>query len=119
MHRHRSPLIVALVILAPTAAARPSLGAGAEVDARVDALLGRLKLEEKLGQLQQLACDARSGRLLDGQDDLIREGRVGSLYEVRGARNVNEVQRIAVEESHAKVPILIGFDVIHGYRTIF
>jgi beta-glucosidase len=78
-----------------------------------------MSLEEKLGQLQQFGADAKTGRLLDGQEDLIRRGRVGSLYDIRGARNVNEAQRIAVDESPAKIPLLIGFDAIHGFRTVF
>jgi beta-glucosidase len=90
-----------------------------EQETRISALLGRMTLAEKLGQLQQLGGDAKTGHLLDGQRDLIRQGRIGSLYEVRGARNVNELQRIAVEESPSKVPILFGFDAIHGYRTVF
>ena len=97
----------------------PSRRHGPIVEAQVDALLGRMTLEEKLGQLQQLGGDPKTGRLLDGQRDLIRRGRIGSLLNVRGARNANEVQRIAVEESPSKIPILFGFDVIHGYRTIF
>ncbi len=89
------------------------------VDARIDEVVGRLSLEEKLGQLEQLGGDPKTGRVLGGQADLIRGGRIGSLLNVRGAENVNEVQRIALTQSHARIPILFGFDVIHGYRTIF
>lgn len=89
------------------------------VDARIDEVVGRLSLEEKLGQLEQLGGDPKTGRMLGGQADLIRGGRIGSLLNVRGAENVNEVQRIALTQSHARIPILFGFDVIHGYRTIF
>ena len=110
------PVLALIIPALPAAAQSPPR---ADVEARVDALLGRLTLEEKLGQLQQLGGDPKSGRLLDGQRDLIRRGRIGSFLNVRGARNANEVQRIAVEESSSKIPILFGFDVIHGYRTVF
>ncbi len=92
---------------------------GAEEDRRIDAMVARLSLEEKLGQLQQLGGDANSGRPREGQLDLVRHGRIGSFLQVRGAKNTNEVQRIAIEESASRIPILFGFDVIHGYRTIF
>ena len=116
-HRDRWILFLALVIPASPSVAQPPPQPGEE--ARIDALLRRLTLEEKLGQLQQLAGNAKTGRLLDGQRDLIRRSGVGSIYEVRGAANVNEVQRFAIEESSSKIPILFGFDAIHGYRTIF
>jgi beta-glucosidase-like glycosyl hydrolase len=87
--------------------------------ARIEHLLARRTPEEKFGQLEQVEGDPNTGRLLDGQRDLIRQGGLGSLLSVRGACNVNAVQHIAVEESSSKIPILFGFDVIHGYRTIF
>lgn len=76
-----------------------------------------MTLEEKLGQLQQLGH--ADGNYRQEHLDLVRRGLVGSFLNVPGARNVNELQRIAVEESRLKIPLLFGFDVIHGYRTIF
>ncbi|MGI8919872.1 MAG: beta-glucosidase BglX, partial [Pyrinomonadaceae bacterium] len=55
----------------------------------------------------------------DEQPGLVRHGLLGSTLNVRGVRNTNELQRIAIEESRLKIPLLFGFDVIHGYRTIF
>ena len=89
-----------------------------EVERRIDALLARMTLEEKLGQLQQLDGHA-DGRYKDEHPDLIRRGLLGSTLNVRGTRNTNELQRIAVEQSRLKIPMIFGFDVIHGYRTIF
>src|SRR5262249_33069573 len=86
---------------------------------RIDVILSRLSLEEKLGQLQQLRGDPKSGQPEAGQLELVRHGRIGSFLQVRGARHTNAVQRVAMEESSTKIPILFGFDVIHGYRTIF
>ena len=111
--------IPVLFLIAPTLPASAQTPPRADVEARVDALLGRMTLDQKLGQLQQLTGDFDLRRLLDGQHDLIRRGQIGSLLNVRGARNLNEIQRIAVLESSAKIPILFGFDVLHGYRTVF
>lgn len=89
-----------------------------DVEARVNALLARMTLEEKLGQLQQLDGEA-NGTFRPEHVDLVRKGLLGSTLNVRGAKQVNQLQHIAVDESRLKIPILFGFDVIHGYRTIF
>ena len=88
-------------------------------DRRIDELLARMTVEEKFGQLQQLGGDAATGGLRRGQDDLVRRGQIGSFIDVRGARESNAVQRLAIESGPSKVPALFGYDVIHGYRTIF
>src|SRR6185503_17667970 len=89
-----------------------------DVEKRISDLLSRMTLAEKLGQLQQLDGHA-DGRYKDEQPPLVRAGLLGSTLNVRGARQTNELQRIAIEESRLKIPMLFGFDVIHGYRTIF
>ena len=77
-----------------------------------------MTLEEKLGQLQLLdnpaAAQDRTAAL-----DLIRRGLVGGILNAHGAQQVNELQRLAVQESRLKIPLLFGYDVVHGYRTIF
>jgi beta-glucosidase len=90
----------------------------ANIERRINALLARMTLEEKLGQLQQLDGEA-NGNYRPEHLDLIRRGLLGSTLNVRGAQKTNELQRIAVEQSRLKIPLLFGFDVIHGYRTIF
>jgi beta-glucosidase len=90
----------------------------ADIEKKIDALLTRMTLEEKLGQLQQLDGHA-DGRYKDEHPDMVRRGLLGSTLNVRGARQTNELQRFAVNESRLKIPLLFGFDVIHGYRTIF
>ena len=84
-----------------------------DIPRKVKALMKGMKLEEKLGQMSQYS----------GLDDEIREhirkGRAGSLLNIHGAKDTNEAQRLAVEESRLKIPLIIGNDVIHGYRTIF
>lgn len=84
------------------------------IDRRIDDLLSRMTLEEKVGQLVQYSGFGDSIAVA-----AVRAGRVGSLLNVVGADNTNGVQRIALEESRLGIPLLFGLDVIHGYRTIF
>lgn len=85
---------------------------------RINALLARMTLAEKLGQLQQLDGEG-NGKFRPEHLDLIRRGLLGSTLNVRGAQRTNQLQHVAMEESRLKIPVLFGFDVIHGYRTIF
>jgi beta-glucosidase len=91
---------------------------GPDIEGRVAALLARMTLEEKFGQLQQLA-GAAEGAYDAEHEALTRKGLLGSLLNVRGAARVNAIQRAAVDGSRLKIPLLLGFDVIHGYRTVF
>jgi beta-glucosidase len=114
----RASLAVALVLL-PGARYGAGEGGGPDpVEARVEGLLLQMTLEEKLGQLQQLDGSA-DGRIKPEQLALAAKGLLGSTLNVRGAATVNEIQRAAVERSRLKIPLLAGYDVIHGYRTIF
>ncbi len=80
---------------------------------RADALIARMTLEEKIGQLSQVNGGT------DGLHDGVREGRIGSVINEVNVDEVNELQRLAVEESRLGIPLLIGRDVIHGFKTIF
>jgi beta-glucosidase len=93
----------------------------ASVDARVEALLQRMTLPEKLGQLTQYAHGHATGPGMDRGDHrrMIADGRVGSILNATGVEETNELQRIAIERSRLKIPLLFGLDVIHGYRTTF
>lgn len=89
----------------------------AALEERVAELLARMTLEEKVGQLALLQG---SGGHVDGHlRDLVREGRIGSVLNEVHVETVNELQRIAVEESRLGIPLLVGRDVIHGFKTIF
>ncbi|MEM2921559.1 MAG: glycoside hydrolase family 3 N-terminal domain-containing protein, partial [Candidatus Bathyarchaeia archaeon] len=81
------------------------------VEKRVEDLLGRMTLEEKVGQLCQYSGFSEQN------EDIIREGRVGSLLNVFGAEKVNRVQSIAVKNSRLGIPLIFGLDVLHGYVT--
>jgi beta-glucosidase len=89
----------------------------AEVAARVEALMGRMSLEEKIGQLTQVG----GLPFLPGPkpEEVIRKGGAGSVLWINDTKRFNALQKIAVEESPSKIPLLFALDVIHGYRTIF
>lgn len=87
------------------------------IESKIDALLTRMTLEEKIGQMSQ-----RSRRGEDGPGDVedeIRNGRIGSFLNLQDLAERNRFQRIAVQESRLGIPLIFGYDVIHGYRTIF
>jgi beta-glucosidase len=102
-----------LAAIAPVRSQRPR-----NVEQQINALLAQMTLAEKLGQLQQLDGEG-NGNFRPEHVDLARKGLLGSTLNVRGAQRTNQLQRVAVTESRLKIPLLFGFDVIHGYRTIF
>ncbi|GAA0872346.1 beta-glucosidase BglX [Gangjinia marincola] len=94
------------------------------IDYKVDSLLAIMTLEEKVGQMNQYngfwnvtGPTPQDGDAAKKYDDL-RRGRVGSMLNVRGVKEVRAVQKVAVEESRLGIPLIIGFDVIHGYKTL-
>ena len=93
----------------------------AEMDRFVDNLMAQMTLEEKLGQLNlPVTGDIVTGAARESNvAEDIRQGRVGGLFNLKGAQAIREVQRIAVEESRLGIPLLFGMDVIHGYETVF
>jgi beta-glucosidase len=88
---------------------------------RIDTLLAAMTLEEKIGQLSMAAVGhVITGPVVaSGVTKGIRAGRIGSLLNLWGAREVHAVQKLAVEETRLGIPLLIGFDVLHGHKTIF
>jgi len=104
------------VITVNTAVAEHSHDTEATLDRRVEALLGRMTLAEKIGQMNQLfGGDGAAARVL--RDD-IRAGNVGAVLNVVEPDVVDELQRVAVEQSRLGIPLLFGRDVIHGFRTV-
>lgn len=121
--RARSSLALWMMALAPLGvlaaeAAKPSDGGE---KAFVDSLLARMTLEEKLGQLNQppgIGNDTGPKAKAAGTDQ-VRKGQVGSFLGMQGVKLTCDMQRVAVKESRLGIPLLFGFDVIHGYRTVF
>jgi beta-glucosidase len=88
---------------------------------RVESLIGRMTLAEKLGQLTMTACNHLiTGPIIAGDStDSIRNGTLGNLLNLVGAEHIRGMQHLAVNESRLGIPLLIGLDVIHGYRILF
>jgi beta-glucosidase len=94
------------------------------IDQKVDILLSKMTLEEKIGQMNQyngfwdFTGPAPKGGHAEKKYKDLKNGLVGSMLNVRGVKDVMAVQKIAVEQSRLGIPLIIGFDVIHGYKTI-
>src|SRR5271170_4149828 len=88
---------------------------------RVEQLIRAMTLAEKLGQLTMTASGyAVTGPIIVGDStEAIKAGTIGNLLNLVGAAHIREMQRVAVEESRLGIPLLIGFDVVHGHRTLF
>ncbi len=88
---------------------------------RTETLIGQMTLAEKLGQLTMTASSyAVTGPVIAGDSTAaIKAGTIGNLLNMVGADHVREMQRLAVKESRLGIPLLIGFDVVHGHRTLF
>ncbi len=95
-----------------------------DVEQKVDALLKQMTLEEKIGQMNQysgfwdLTGPAPNSGNAAKKYEHLRKGYVGSMLNLRGVENVRKIQKIAVEETRLGIPLIIGFDVIHGYETL-
>jgi beta-glucosidase len=94
------------------------------IDEKVEALLAKMTLEEKAGQLNQYSgYEIITGDIdeskISQRNLLVKKGLVGSVLNVLGTEDVEKAQRYAVEETRLGIPLIFAFDVIHGYRTIF
>jgi len=87
-----------------------------DIESRVNNLLSEMTLDEKIGQMSQIDPSYMSA---DQINKTVRDGNFGSFLNVFGVAKINALQKMAMEESRLKIPLIIGRDVIHGYRTIF
>ncbi len=121
-------LIVSVPVAAPSGLAiaqavppsNPQLAAP-QLNARVDALLKKMTLDEKIGQLAQFSAGFATGPNASNQhfDDMVAKGQVGSFLNVAGADATNHYQHIAMEKTRLHIPLIFGLDVIHGHHTTF
>lgn len=94
------------------------------IEQKIDTLLKQMTVEEKVGQMNQyngfwdVTGPAPEGGSAEKKYEHLRKGWVGSMLSVRGVKEVRAVQKIAVEETRLGIPLIIGFDVIHGYKTL-
>ncbi|GGY45433.1 beta-glucosidase BglX [Pseudoduganella albidiflava] len=116
----RPVALAAALIAASIPLAAPALAQDA-IDRKVDALLKQMTLQEKVGQLHQLSGAEATGpeaAKRASQNTEIRAGNVGSMLNIKGAKDTREAQALALQ-SRLKIPLLFGLDVIHGYKTVF
>jgi beta-glucosidase len=103
---------------------KPHLDKTKPTEERIDLLMKQMTLEEKVGQMNQyngfweVTGPAPKGGNAEMKYKHLRDGWVGSMLSVRGVKEVRAVQKIAVEETRLGIPLIIGFDVIHGYKTL-
>ncbi len=111
----------AIFIFLSSCSNQNSSGDTPKMDSFIDELIGKMTLEEKLGQLNLPA----SGDITTGEAsssnvaEKIKSGKVGGLFNIKTVERIRAVQKIAVEESRLGIPLIFGMDVIHGYQTLF
>lgn len=113
--------VSALTLTLALASCGNKSGGDADMDSFIDDLMGKMTLEEKLGQLNLPASDdivtgqAKSSNI----GKMVAEGKVGGVFNIKGVEKVRDLQRVAVEESRLGIPLIFGMDVVHGYETVF
>ena len=108
-------LAALLCVFSCTRKASSSTGAGPDVEKRVESILSRMTLQEKIGQMNQVSV----GGDVANYADALRGGQIGSILNEVDPVKINEYQRICVEESRLGIPLLVARDVIHGFHTVF
>lgn len=112
------------ILMLTSAIAAEAQRSGPEVEKKIDALIAKMTLEEKLGQLNLLVGDLfNTGPTVRTTetarfDEGIRKGEITGLFNIHGAAYITRLQKIAIEESRLGIPLLIGADVIHGFKTV-
>ncbi|MFT3782038.1 MAG: beta-glucosidase BglX [Nibricoccus sp.] len=90
-----------------------------QIEAAVEKLLSQMTVEEKIGQMSQRHYNTKSKTNPADSAEAVRTGQIGSFLNPDSVETVNKLQKVAVEESRLKIPLIFGIDVIHGYRTLF
>ena len=117
MNHIRNLLLTSLLLASFSCAEhKPStVGSTADVERRVEQILSRMTLAEKIGQMNQVSA----GGDVSNYADALRQGQIGSVLNEVDPEKINAFQRICVEESRLGIPLLVGRDVIHGFNTVF
>ncbi len=100
---------------------KPTQNQPVDIDSRIELLLRLMTLEEKIGQLNLPSAGAFVTGAAESSDiaKKIEEGKVGGLFNIKSVASIKEMQKIAVEKSRLKIPLIFGMDVIHGYQSVF
>jgi beta-glucosidase len=117
-------IIVCCFMLAgvmPAQTSSPAWSGDPQVEARIDALLKQMTLDEKVGQLITYSQGAATGPGTGRSDykEMVAKGQLGSIFNLTSASETNAIQKIAMEKSRLHIPLLFGLDIIHGFRTEF
>ncbi len=114
-------LRLSIVIILFTSCTKKESTISTSIDKRVDSLISLMTLEEKIGQLNLPSAGAFVTGSVESSDiaKKIEEGKVGGLFNIKTVANIKEMQKIAVEKSRLKIPLIFGMDVIHGYESVF
>lgn len=121
----RQATLPASAVTQPASSEAPAQAAWAKADPAmdrfIDDLIGRMTLQEKIGQMTLLTSDWESTgpTMRDSYKQDIQAGKVGNIFNAYTAKYTRELQRLAVEGTRLKIPLMFGYDVIHGHRTIF
>lgn len=121
IYKYMASAVSALTLTLALASCGNKSGGDADMDSFIDELMGKMTLEEKLGQLNLPASDdivtgqAKSSNI----GKMVAEGKVGGVFNIKGIEKVRDLQRVAVEESRLGIPLIFGMDVVHGYETVF
>ncbi|RYJ42101.1 Beta-glucosidase-like glycosyl hydrolase [Flavobacterium beibuense] len=117
-------ILAVLTVCSTSAQKKKTMNNKQDTEQRIEELLAKMTLEEKVGQMNQYngfwdvtGPSPKEGNAATKYEHL-RKGWVGSMLTVRGVKEVRAVQKIAVEETRLGIPLIIGFDVIHGYKTL-
>ncbi len=116
------PTLLLLTFFACTSTQKSLTQTGKKsIEQRVDSVLNLMTTEEKIGQMTQFTSDwdVTGPSMRSEYKNDIRKGKVGSIFNAYTTKYNRELQRVAVEETRMKIPLLLGYDVIHGYKTIF
>lgn len=118
MTKHLTILILLLISITSLAQINKNY------EAKIDSIIALMTIEEKAGQLNQLSSGLGFGPVIQSenfnqQKELVRQGKIGSFLNAIGANLTRDFQKVAVEETRLKIPLIFGYDVIHGFKTTF
>lgn len=114
-------LFVTMLCCASMSVFAQNQGRDPKMDSFINDLMSKMTIDEKIGQLNlPSAGDITTGQAKSSDiAGKIKKGEVGGLFNIKGVDKIRDVQRVAIEESRLKIPLLFGMDVIHGYETVF
>lgn len=118
-------LLIVVITLTGQSCSTAQVAAPAQAESpisvKVDSVLNLMTLEEKVGQMTLFTSDLTTTgpTIRDDYVTLIRQGKVGALFNAYGTDYTTKLQKMAIEETRLGIPLLFGYDVIHGFRTIF